>query len=135
MPPGLNAVVNASQSLPPAGGKASIIRFLRRRVRRKKTLYTERVSKGTTAAAREARSAVQPSRKSGLPLFRKNYIHMAKGRRRPPSTRCSRGRCSQSDRVTCRDFSIMPSMSSSRVSRAGAPYSRVPHSKCSWKLR
>ena len=35
MPPGLNAVVNASQSLPPAGGKASIIRFLRR-VRRKK---------------------------------------------------------------------------------------------------
>ena len=36
MPPGLNAVVNASQSLPPAGGKASIIRFLRRRVRRKK---------------------------------------------------------------------------------------------------
>ena len=63
------------------------------------------------------------------------YIHMAKGRSRPPSTLCSRGRCSQSARVTCRDFSIMPSMSSSSVSMAGAPYSRVPHSKCSWKLR
>ena len=43
MPPGLNAVVNASQSLPPAGGKASIIRFLRRRVRRKKTLLSLQV--------------------------------------------------------------------------------------------
>ena len=36
MPLGLNAVVKASQRLPPAGGKSIVIRFLRRRVRRKK---------------------------------------------------------------------------------------------------
>ena len=134
MPPGLNAVVNASQSLPPAGGKASIIRFLRRRVRRKNTSQSASVEFVRLWRTNYARGRLQfLSKKAGL--FFDIYIHMAKGRSRPPSTLCSRGRCSQSARVTCRDFSIMPSMSSSSVSMAGAPYSRVPHSKCSWKLR
>ena len=134
MPPGLNAVVNASQRLPPAGGKSIVIRFLRRRVRRKKHFSVCKCGICSLSAnklcARQTAIFIKKSR-----AFFDIYIHMAKGRSRPPSTLCSKGRCSQSARVTCRDFSIMPSMSSSSVSMAGAPYSRVPHSKCSWKLR
>ena len=108
--------------------------FLRRRVRRKKHFSVCKCGICSPMAkklcARQTAIFIKKSR-----AFFDIYIHMAKGRSRPPSTLCSRGRCSQSARVTCRDFSIMPSMSSSSVSMAGAPYSRVPHSKCSWKLR
>ena len=45
MPPGLNAVVNASQSLPPAGGKASIIRFFAAACTPQKTLLSLQVWK------------------------------------------------------------------------------------------
>jgi hypothetical protein len=77
MPGVLPAFEKASQSLPPAGGKSSLVRFLRRRVRRKKHFSVCKPFLNSTEAARMGGFGAIYDMSKVLCMAQSSYISMS----------------------------------------------------------